>query len=200
MSQVITITGVTLAAGSAQTLELATLFLPPIKSILKADQIINPHTHVFAGTVATPAGTVAAPVFTGAALAAHSHVTHFQTGAAANAVTAAANALRTAAAAFDVAGVADSVGEGGVVNIAAGTPAGTNSAPAFTGTAATPAGTNAAAQPTRVALGIATAIPIAADRIYRVGDTTLSLWLTTAMTVDDMLVLTIEPVGGIVRP
>src|SRR3990167_6876595 len=48
------------------------------------------------------------------ALTAHSHTLHFQTSAAANAVTAAANQLRTAAAAFDVAGVADSAGGGGV--------------------------------------------------------------------------------------
>lgn len=89
----------------------------------------------FNGGSVTPAGTIAAPVFTGAALAAHRHVLHFQTSAAANAVTAAANALRTAAAAFDVAGVADSTGEGGVVDASGGTPAGTNSAPAFTGTA-----------------------------------------------------------------
>lgn len=47
---------------------------------------------------------------------AHTHTLHFQTAAAANAVTAAANALRTPAAAFDVAGVVDSAGEGGIVN------------------------------------------------------------------------------------
>lgn len=88
----------------------------------------------------TPAGTVAAPTFTGSALAAHRHVLHFQTSAAANAVTAAANSLRTAAAAFDVAGVANSSGEGGIVDVTAGTPAGTNSAPAFTGTAVVAAG------------------------------------------------------------
>ena len=88
-----------------------------------------------AGTNATVTGTVAAPTFTGAALAAHRHTIHFQTSAAANAVTAAANSLRTAAAAFDVVGVADSTGEGGVVDITGGTPAGTNSAPAFTGSA-----------------------------------------------------------------
>lgn len=83
----------------------------------------------------TPAGTVAAPTFTGSALAAHRHVLHFQTSAAANAVTAAANSLRTPAAAFDVAGVANASGEGGIVDVTGGTPAGTNSAPAFTGTA-----------------------------------------------------------------
>lgn len=83
----------------------------------------------------TPVGTVAAPTFTGDALAAHRHVLHFQTSAAANTVTAAANALRTAAAAFDVAGVANSSGEGGVVDVSGGTPTGTNSAPTFTGTA-----------------------------------------------------------------
>ena len=52
---------------------------------------------------------------------AHTHVLHFQTAAAANAVTAATNALRTAAAAFDVAGVVDSAGEGGSVNTAVAT-------------------------------------------------------------------------------
>lgn len=89
----------------------------------------------FKGGTFTPAGTISAPTFTGDALAAHRHVLHFQTSAAANAVTAAANALRTAAAAFDVAGVANSSGEGGVVDASAGTPTGTNSAPTFTGTA-----------------------------------------------------------------
>jgi hypothetical protein len=54
-------------------------------------------------------------------ISAHTHTLHFQTGAAANAVTAAANQLRTGAAAFDVAGVNDSSGEGGVVR-AAGAP------------------------------------------------------------------------------
>jgi hypothetical protein len=89
----------------------------------------------FASGAATPAGTISAPTFTGSALAAHRHVLHFQTSAAANAVTAAANQLRTPAAAFDVAGVADSAGEGGIVDVSAGTPAGTVSAPTFTGTA-----------------------------------------------------------------
>lgn len=50
--------------------------------------------------------------------ASHTHVLHFQTAAAANAVTAASNQLRTAAAAFDVAGVADATGEGGIVTAA----------------------------------------------------------------------------------
>lgn len=83
----------------------------------------------------TPAGTNSVPTFTGAVLTAHRHVLHFQTSAAANAVTAAANSLRTPAAAFDVAGVADSLGEGGVVDASGGTPSGTVSAPTFTGTA-----------------------------------------------------------------
>lgn len=82
--------------------------------------------------------TAAAQVFTGSALAAHRHTMHFQTGAAANAVTADTNQLRTAAAAFDVAGVANSSGEGGVVDVTAGTPAGTNAASAVTGTLAIP--------------------------------------------------------------
>ena len=60
--------------------------------------------------------------------ATHTHVLHFQTTAAANAVTAAANSLRTAAAAFDVAGVADSTGEGGIVNAAAAAEAEVGSA------------------------------------------------------------------------
>ena len=50
--------------------------------------------------------------------AVHDHILHFQTAAAANAVTAAGNALRTAAAAFDVNGVVDATAEGGVVRAA----------------------------------------------------------------------------------
>lgn len=69
--------------------------------------------------------------FTGTALGTHRHTLHFQTGAAANAVTAATNQLRTAAAAFDVAGVPDSTGEGGVVDVGAGTPTGTVAAGAL---------------------------------------------------------------------
>jgi hypothetical protein len=75
--------------------------------------------------------TIAA-TFTGSALAAHTHTLHFQTSAAANAVTAAANSLRTPAAAFDVAGVANNSGEGGIVQVSAGTPAGTITAGAAT--------------------------------------------------------------------
>lgn len=50
--------------------------------------------------------------------AVHDHNVRFQTAAAANAVTAAANQLRTAAAAFTVTGVVDETGEGGVVRAA----------------------------------------------------------------------------------
>jgi hypothetical protein len=89
----------------------------------------NGKLQAFGSAGFTPAGTA---TFTGTALAAHGHVLHFQTSAAANAVTAAANALRTPAAAFDVASVANNSGEGGIVQISAGTPAGTV---AFSGTA-----------------------------------------------------------------
>lgn len=50
--------------------------------------------------------------------AVHGHVIHFQTGAAANAVTMATNNLRNAGAAQSVATVADATGEGGVVQAA----------------------------------------------------------------------------------
>lgn len=205
MSQILTITGVTVAAGSAQTLQLATLLLPPIKSILKADQIINPHTHVFAGTSATPAGTVAAPTFTGAALATHTHDMRIIGGQGAAGTDTVTCPTATDILGKQEAGDADVLGVnaatvGGVMVVTAGTPAGTNSAPAFTGTAATPAGTNAAAQPTRAALTIVTVTPTGAEQIQRVGDTTLSMWLTTAMTANDILVLTIEGRGDQVRP
>ena len=87
-----------------------------------------------AGTNATSAvtGTAAAQTFTGSALAAHTHALHFQTTAAANAVTAAADQLRTGAAAFDVVGVTTNTGEGGVVQVTGGTPAGTNATSALT--------------------------------------------------------------------
>jgi len=98
-----------------------------------------------AGTNAACAGTNGAPAFTGSALAAHRHTLHFETSVVANAVTAAANNLRTAAAAFDVAGVANSSGEGGVVDVTGGTPAGTVAAPTFTGSASAFTGTAVAA-------------------------------------------------------
>jgi len=205
MSQVITITGVTVTAGSAQTLDLSSFYLAPIKSILKAEQIINPHTHVFAGTSATPAGTLAAPVFTGSALAAHVHdmrIIGGQGAAGTNTVT-----CPTATDIFgkeevgdsDVLGV-NSATVGGVMTITAGTPAGTVAAPVFVGTAATPAGTNASGQPTRAALAVVTVTPTATNKIQRTGNDQLSMWLTTAMTVNDILVLTIEERGSVVRP
>lgn len=88
----------------------------------------------------TPAGTVAAPVFTGDALATHNHDMKIIGGQAA-----AATDTIFAPAATDLLGkqeagdadilAADYATKGGVVPITAGTPAGTNSAPAFTGTA-----------------------------------------------------------------
>jgi hypothetical protein len=87
----------------------------------------------------TPAGTVAAPTFTGDALAAHRHSLFVATGAtdATGArVNAATNSLAMNNAAATVAGIAAASGSaGGVVDVTAGTPTGTNSAPAFTGTA-----------------------------------------------------------------
>jgi len=173
MSQVITITGVVVAAGSSQTLELETLYLPPIKSILKAEQIINPHTHVFSG----------------GALATHVHdmrVIGGQGAAGTNTVT--------CPTATDIFGKQE-VGDSDVLGVNSATVGGVMAI-----TAGTPAGNNVAAQPTRVALTIVTSTPVAAERIQRVGDTTLSMWLTTAMTVNDILVLTIEERGSVVRP
>lgn len=84
----------------------------------------------FTGESYTPAGTVAAPIFTGSALGTHTHAIAVATGTAGDAVT-------------NNAGVLNSVGGQDLVTEATsgGTPAGTNSAPAFTGTAHTLAGT-----------------------------------------------------------
>ena len=87
-------------------------------------------------------GTVAAPTFTGSALAAHSHTLHLndadQADAANNRVNAATGKLGcNTGGDIEIAGVASAAGVGGIIDITAGTPAGTNSAPAFTGTAAT---------------------------------------------------------------
>lgn len=88
----------------------------------------------------TPAGTVAAPTFTGAALAAHTHALHFNNADVADGAGTRVNIgtdLLGANTGADVAvaGVADTSGHGGVLQVTAGTPAGTNSAPAFTGSA-----------------------------------------------------------------
>lgn len=134
MSQVITITGQAVAAGSAQTLELATLLLPPIKSILIAEQLIN-----------------AAPFASAAVVA-------------------------------------------GVNNTICKSVAGTAAEVSGTGTAFTTPSV------TRAALTVVTVTPTATNKIQRYGDTTLKMWLTTALTVNDALVLTIETAGEQVRP
>lgn len=94
---------------------------------------------MYASAGFTPAGTVAAPTFTGTALAAHRHSIFVATGAtdATGArVNAATNSFAMNNAAATIAGIAAASGSaGGVVDVTAGTPAGTNSAPAFTGTA-----------------------------------------------------------------
>lgn len=88
----------------------------------------------------TPAGTVAAPVFTGDPLATHVHdlrVIGGQAAAGTDAVQASqADLILGKEEATDavIAG-ADQATKGGVVPVTAGTPSGTNSAPAFTGTA-----------------------------------------------------------------
>jgi hypothetical protein len=92
----------------------------------------------------TPAGTVAAPVFTGNALATH---THTFTGSSATAsATTSSPKLLTANTSSGVAPQTTAVGTNAAIT--AGTPSGTNSAPAFTGSALathshtlTPAGT-----------------------------------------------------------
>lgn len=99
----------------------------------------NKKLMLFRSAGVTPAGTVAAPTFTGDALAAHRHSLFVATGAtdATGArVNAATNSLAMNNAAATVAGIAAASGSaGGVVDITGGTPTGTNSAPAFTGTA-----------------------------------------------------------------
>lgn len=105
--------------------------------IYKYDKVNN-KIRMYRSAGLTPAGTVAAPVFTGSALAAHGHVLYIGTGAtdATGArVNAASNVLEMNNAGASIAGIAAASGNGGIVNITAGTPAGTNDAPAFTGTA-----------------------------------------------------------------
>lgn len=104
---------------------------------------VNKKIVAYQSATLTPAGTVAAPTFTGSALAAHRHSLFVATGAtdATGArVNAATNSLAMNNAAATVAGIAAASGSaGGVVDVTGGTPAGTNSAPAFTGTATTAA-------------------------------------------------------------
>lgn len=86
----------------------------------------------------TPAGTISAPIFTGGALAGHTHAIAVAAGTAGDAVT-------------NNAGVLNSVGGEDLVTSSdsAGTPAGTNSVPIFTGSASgqTATGSLAAVDP-----------------------------------------------------
>jgi len=88
----------------------------------------------------TPAGTNSAPTFTGSAMSAHSHTLHLNDGDVADGATTRVNAGSNLLGAntgsdISITGVADTSGRGGIVNASAGTPAGTVSAPTFTGTA-----------------------------------------------------------------
>lgn len=88
----------------------------------------------------TPAGTNSAPTFTGSALAAHRHTLFLNNAEVADSANSRVNAgtdLLGANTGSDISitGVADTSGHGGIVDVTAGTPAGTVSAPTFTGTA-----------------------------------------------------------------
>lgn len=90
----------------------------------------------------TPAGTVAAPAFTGSALGTHTHDIKIIGGISTIDEPVGVEGTDTlgkdAATDRTIAGSASAT-KGGVVAITAGTPAGTNSAPAFTGAATTAA-------------------------------------------------------------
>lgn len=100
----------------------------------------NQKVLVYGSAGITPAGTISAPTFTGSALATHTHdmkVIGGQGAAGTDAVTApaATDILgKQEAGDADILG-ADVLTKGGVMLASAGTPAGTVSAPTFTGTA-----------------------------------------------------------------
>lgn len=92
----------------------------------------------FQTIASTAVGTVAAPIFTGSALATHTHNILLKNAAVSDGATTRVNAganLLGANTGGDLT-ITGSGANGGVVATSAGTPAGTNDAPAFTGTAA----------------------------------------------------------------
>lgn len=95
----------------------------------------------------TPTGTNSAPTFTGSVLSTHSHILNFKNAAVSDGATTRVNAgtnLLGANTGSDIA-VAGGGANGGVAAVTAGTPAGTVSAPTFTGDAASLTGTLALA-------------------------------------------------------
>lgn len=113
----------------------------------------NKKLMLFRSAGVTPAGTVAAPTFTGSALTAHRHVLHLNQADVADGAGTRVNAATdllgaNSGADVEISGVADASGHGGIIDASGGTPAGTNSAPAFTGTAV------AAAQLVQVSNGV----------------------------------------------
>lgn len=100
---------------------------------------------VFTAGAYTPAGTISAPVFTGSAMSAHAHdllVLGGQAASTTNNLAAYAGPTlgKEQAVNATFAGASSAVA-GGVLSNSAGTPAGTNSIPIFTGTAASLTGT-----------------------------------------------------------
>lgn len=92
----------------------------------------------------TPAGTISAPIFTGSALGNHSHDLFLKNAAVSDGATTAVNAgtnLLGANTGSDITVAGGAATNGGIVNASAGTPAGTNSVPIFTGSAGSLSGT-----------------------------------------------------------
>lgn len=124
--------------GVHREIYMMSLQLPLNGYVYKYDRT-NHKLAMYQAGAATPTGTVSAPVFTGSALAAHNHNLLVKGSAAAGidealGVEGTDTLAKDAATDRTIVG-ADSATKGGVVGITGGTPAGTNSAPTFTGAA-----------------------------------------------------------------
>lgn len=123
---------------------LVVQFLGEVATIASYTPAGTINTPTFTGESYTPAGTVSAPTFTGSALSSHSHdllVKGGQAGSTTNDVAIYAGPKLGKEEAADATVLGGSASNGGVQTASGGTPAGTVSAPTFTGSAHTLAGT-----------------------------------------------------------
>lgn len=158
------VTFIALTVGAGANTSTSRVQVPTTTTIYSVEMIGNPNTMLSNSSIAsnggswlfaqflsptftagayTPTGTVSAPTFTGAALGNHTHNLTLKNAAVADGATTRVNAgtnLLGANTGSDIT-IAGAGANGGIANASAGTPAGTNSAPIFTGDAASLTGT-----------------------------------------------------------
>jgi len=120
--------------------QVKSMEISPVDGYVFSYDYTNAAVLVYRASGFTPAGTLSTPTFTGSEMAMHTHSLFLSNADVVDGATTRVNAgqdLLGANTGDDllIAGVPDGNSHGGIIQITAGTPAGTVSAPTFTGSA-----------------------------------------------------------------